>query len=420
MKVLRLSTIALFISLLFTQCIEDFPFFGKGAPKGMFTVTVENVATDYAYYQSGVVAIPEGATEPGPAHPGESFMFSFHAGPKHKLSFATMYGFSNDGFFAPDGMGISLYEDGTPVEGDVTAMVKLWDAGTEMNQEPGPDNMHDGAETSDPVKEMMDVADGYDYGMVDTNIKVMLTYDGNSMFTVTVENLMDSKTGISPVAWVIHTTENPLFESGMADYGMGLEDIAETGNTAALGDYLAMNSGYVSPIAPGVWVVHHRNDMPIFAEDAPEYGQGLEQLAEMGDPSGVAASLMDMKYENSGVYNTPEGASEAGPLFPGDKYTFMFEAKAGEYLSFASMLGASNDLFFAPGEMGIQLFDGSRAIHGDITSKVMLWDAGTEVNEYPGAQTSADTAEDGNVRLVDDGFTYPDVDQMIKVTITKN
>lgn len=45
---------------------------------------------------------------------------------------------------------------------------------------------------------------------------------------------------------------------------------------------------------------------------------------------------------------------------------------------------------------------------------------GTEVNEYPGAQTSADTVEDGDVRLVDDGFMYPDVNQMIKVTIWKS
>ena len=409
------------VAALFTQCIDDlFPGSGK-APKGMFTVTIENVSEPYLFFQSGVAAIPSGETEAGPALPGHSFSFSFHAGPNHKLSFATMYGWSNDGFYAPDGMGIELYDSGSPVTGDITSQVMLWDAGTEMNQMPGAGNMHDGADESGTVQLMSAVGDGYDYGVVNTNLKVTLDYDATDMmFMVTVDNLAGSTTPISPVVWALHATENPLFEAGMADYGNGLEAVAETGNAAMLVDYLAMNSGYVSPIAPGVWVVHHHNDMPIFTDGMTDDGKGLEELAEMGDPSVLASSLMMVKKYESGVYNTPEGAGSPGPLFPGDKYTFSFEGKAGQYLSFASMLGASNDLFFSPGDMGIKLFDGSMAISGDITDKVMLWDAGTEVNEYPGAQTQANTVEDGKVMVVDDGFEYPDVNKMIKVTIWKN
>jgi hypothetical protein len=45
---------------------------------------------------------------------------------------------SNDLFYAPDGAGIALFNsDGAPVSGDVTGQVQLWDAGTEVNQEPG-------------------------------------------------------------------------------------------------------------------------------------------------------------------------------------------------------------------------------------------------------------------------------------------
>ena len=50
----------------------------------------------------------------------------------------------------------------------------------------------------------------------------------------------------------------------------------------------------------------------------------------------------------------------------------------------------------------------------------MLWDAGTEVNEYPGAKTSADEVEGGNVRQLDDGFPWPAASKVIKVTIRKN
>ncbi|WP_321287740.1 spondin domain-containing protein [uncultured Sunxiuqinia sp.] len=102
MKVFRLTLSLALVELLFTQCLKkDFPRGGDYLPVKMYTVTVENVSTNYMFFESGVSSIPEGASEAGPAHPGESFKFSFHAGPNHKLSFATMYGFSNDGFYAP-------------------------------------------------------------------------------------------------------------------------------------------------------------------------------------------------------------------------------------------------------------------------------------------------------------------------------
>ena len=58
---------------------------------------------------------------------------------------------------------------------------------------------------------------------------------------------------------------------------------------------------------------------------------------------------------------------------------------------------------------------------------VLLWDAGTEVNELPGIgpnqaprQAGADTGdtENGAVRQVNDGYGYPDVDQVIRITLT--
>ncbi|KKL45544.1 hypothetical protein LCGC14_2354640, partial [marine sediment metagenome] len=48
------------------------------------------------------------------------------------------------------------------------------------------------------------------------------------------------------------------------------------------------------------------------------------------------------------------------------------------------MLAATNDVFFAPKDEGIALFDeNGNPISGDITDQVYLWDAGTEVNEEP-------------------------------------
>lgn len=80
------------------------------------------------------------------------------------------------------------------------------------------------------------------------------------------------------------------------------------------------------------------------------------------------------------------------------------------------MLGNSNDIFFAFGDSGIKLNFGNAV--QDITNEVLLWDAGTEVNEYPGTK-SMDEDEGGVVRLLNDGFTYPEVNKIIQVTIQK-
>jgi hypothetical protein len=401
------------VTAMFSQCETIIP--GDGSPGGNYTVTVENVSTNYPFFESGVQTIQEGSTTAGPALPGGSFKFSFHAGPNHKLSFATMYGWSNDGFFAPAGTGISLYSDPTtPVTGDITSQVMLWDAGTEVNQMPGAANMHDGADTNDKVQLMSAVGDGFDYGSVATNLKVTLAYDGNSMFTLTVENLAGSTTAISPVAWVVHTMPNPLFEAGKEDYGKGLEDIAESGNTGVLGPYLSMNSGYVSPVAPVLWILNDKNDMPLFTLGSPDYGMGLEQLAEMGNPEPLSQSLMAKGYK-AGFQSTKVGGG-TGPLSPGEKYKFSIDAQAGQTLNLACMLGASNDIFFSFGEDGIMLSGAKK----DVTQFIELYDAGTEVNEYPGAQTQANTVENGNVTLLNDTLPWPKADKVIKVTISKN
>jgi hypothetical protein len=102
----------------------------------------------------------------------------------------------------------------------------------------------------------------------------------------------------------------------------------------------------------------------------------------------------------------------------------------GDMLSFATMYVQSNDLFFSPGETGISLFPGGNPVTGDITAQVLLFDAGTEVNEQPGVgpnqaprQAAPDTGpdENGTVRAISDvldGFTYPAVDAVITVTIS--
>ncbi len=86
---------------------------------------------------AGVFNVPVGDAKPGPALPGKAYEFTVLAKPGDRLGFTTMFAQSNDAFFATDEKGIALFSNGRPVSGDVTSQVFLWDAGTEVNEEPG-------------------------------------------------------------------------------------------------------------------------------------------------------------------------------------------------------------------------------------------------------------------------------------------
>lgn len=139
-----------------------------------------------------------------------------------------------------------------------------------------------------------------------------------------------------------------------------------------------------TPIAPGAYAVHTSMDT-LFVEGQADRGEGLEALAEDGDPSALAASLAaTATVSSAAVFTEPDSGSEAGAALPGSSYSFTFEGIPGDYLSFATMFVQSNDWFFSPPSSGISLFDGDVPLDGDITTAIALWDAGTEVDETPG------------------------------------
>jgi hypothetical protein len=79
------------------------------------------------------------------------------------------------------------------------------------------------------------------------------------------------------------------------------------------------------------------------------------------------------------------------------------------------MMGQSNDWFYGPGESGIELFTDGKPISGDISSQIILWDVGTEVDQEPGIGTdqgprqkapNTGKAENGVVRKIEDGKAY--------------
>ncbi len=188
-------------------------------------------------------------------------------------------------------------------------------------------------------------------------------------------------------------------------------------------------SALPTPFAPGVWAVHATPDV-LFSTDLPDEGKGLEALAEDGGPGGLLESIQGLDgVHSSGVFNQPVGADSPAPIFPGESYLFRVPADPSyRYLSFASMLVQSNDLFAAPESRGLVLFDedGNPTLPMDRTTEILLWDAGTEVNEAPGMgpeqaprQPSANSgAAEGGVAL----FTattraIPSPSQLVDVTV---
>lgn len=107
------------------------------AEDGDPSVLAGNIANDPRVKSSGVFTTPVGDDSPGPALPGKAYEFTIMAIPGDHLSLTTMFGQSNDLFYSPGMVGIPLFMGYMPVSGDVTRFFKLWDAGTEVNQEPG-------------------------------------------------------------------------------------------------------------------------------------------------------------------------------------------------------------------------------------------------------------------------------------------
>lgn len=443
----RMAPWALLAAVALVGACDDDTGLNPQDEESMFEVRVENVSTAFDFTSTGIFNTPAGSDGPGPLLPGNSYEFSFSGGPGSAASFATMFVQSNDLFYAPGGEGISLFDQtGTPLSGDITDQIYLWDAGTEMNQEPGlgpdqaPRQGGAGAGAADPNTSVRIATDEFgNLPAVNEAIQVTLTHLGGTEFRIRVANnaaegaLQTSDGGSAPVilapgVWTVGSGMDHLFTSGQADRGLGLEDLAEDGGVSGFNGQLASRTGVTSPIAPGVYAVHTGSSV-LFMAGSADRGEGLEDLAEDGDPGSLASAVAArVDVSESGAFTTPVGAAGPAPAFPGDAYVFTITAMPGDRLSLATMFVQSNDLFFAPAEAGIALFDSSgNPESGDITGMVLLWDAGTEVNESPGIgpnqaprQAGADTGdtENGTVKQVNDGYPYPDVDQVVRITLT--
>jgi hypothetical protein len=132
---------------------------------------------------SGVVTKPVGESNDGPILPGKAYEFTVSAAPGQRLSMAFMFGQSNDLFYAPGAEGIALFDaKGKPLTADVTRQLSLWDAGTEVNEEPGlgasqaprQPAPNTGKAEHKPIRLASSVKDGFRYPATADVIKVTI------------------------------------------------------------------------------------------------------------------------------------------------------------------------------------------------------------------------------------------------------
>ena len=202
---------------------------------------------------------PLGANQPGPLRAEQTYQLMFDAPPEAFISIASMKVHSNDQFLGFSDSGLPLFNatTGQPLYSqptDVTNELHLWNAGTEKDEKSGVGKgqpMRGNAET--PADSLNWVrCDDNRFGnipglasLASADIQHVGQADnGNHRFTLNFRNEGARFTPnpgcdaieevFAPGICVVHSEGNPLFTAGRADYGDGLEQLAEDGDPQPL------------------------------------------------------------------------------------------------------------------------------------------------------------------------------------------
>ncbi|SEW36137.1 hypothetical protein SAMN05428988_4450 [Chitinophaga sp. YR573] len=420
---------AVVLPLAFTACKKD----KNDTPVSeSATITVENVLNSQPLVESGTF---KGTGTPPVILPGQSVSIQFSAAKGEAISFATMYGWSNDLFFAPANPGILVYDaTGNPIEGDVSSQVKLWDNGTRINQVPGATVNHPGVADNQNIVEVNGTdAQGNTYLPASSLVKATLKYNGNSAFTLTLENTSGgtaNETPLSPGVWSVSyivggqlLNAAPLYTAGKPTAN-GLTGIAESGDNTVLSAYISSITGIFTPLSPILVVVYNGIDNPIYKTGETDRGEGLKLIAQQGNADVLAAALKT-KAGVKAVYVLAAATSKV--LLPvingaaGSSVSQAITVTQGDRIAIATMYGFSNDWFFASSGNGVDATQ-----KGDISTSIALYDDGTAISQFPGAGITqfnlagTPLAESKAIAAVpnpNEFTTLPAIQNFIRVTI---
>ncbi len=189
------------------------------------------------------------------------------------------------------------------------------------------------------------------------------------------------------------------------------------------------------PLSPGVYGVYSEHSgAKVFFKEGKPADEGTSRIAEDGDiMEKLEQVTSSAAIKEGGSFEAPGGPDNGPAIFAGEQATFMVEGKPGDYLQFETMFVQSNDWFYAFGDKGLPLFDGKQPVSGDVTSYLVLYDAGTEADTAPGTgpdqkpvqePDATNVGPDDSVNKVEEAsdrhpdFTIPATMSVIKVTVT--
>lgn len=328
---------------------------------------------------------------------GQQFTTTFKATQGTYLSFANMFAQSNDWFFAPSSRGIKLWDGTTPLTGDISDRIIVWDAGSEEDEAfltDFPNTVNTAPNQAAPNSGPAD--DDNTVRNTGRNIlqylSARLDYDTSAReFTLTITKAnresLPNPGFVTPGILVVHTLDNALFIGGEPLKNNGLESLVEDGTPAAIYNWFTEEgtagaplrlSSSMSVLSPAVAYVHEGDQTPLFTNNQPiSDSNGLAELAEDGNSEVVTNYL-------NGLDNVTAQRS-TGPVTPGESITFEIQALPGQRLNFATMLVSSNDWFISNNQAGIELFneDGTPKSEFDV-NKNYLYDSGTELDQTVG------------------------------------
>jgi hypothetical protein len=128
-----------------------------------------------------------------------------------------------------------------------------------------------------------------------------------------------------------------------------------------------------------VWLGLHNGSFDLFDSGSAASSQ-LQTVAELGNTGPLTAL-----FAGQGVQTTL--TNSGGPFLPGGSASTILDITqpaVDRYLSYASMVVPSNDLFIGNGNpTALPIFDASGKFLGPLTIQIFgtnVWDAGTEVN----------------------------------------
>jgi len=347
----------------------SFDLFDSGSAAGSELETIAEVGDPSALdglfssmVPNGVSMIQNDPGGPGPGvfAPGSSSSFTIELDPaNHRyMNFASMAIPSNDTFIA-NGMAAELFDSAGNFRGAQSWVVRgneTYDAGTEVN------NSADG-----PAFVMgQDGAAG--------------TAEGGVITMQTADGLDDFIGATTPPGTTIGTglTSEPLFRITVAMSGE-MVPVKVTIMSLAPSDPQGL---YFTP----VWNGFHDGSFDYFDSGSTAIA-GLETIAEVGDPSGLAEYFMGQYPAGISMVQNNPGGPGPGVFAPGGYGSYMvaLDPAHHRYMSFATMVIPSNDTFMGNDDaMAVELFDENGAFLGPqylMISGDQVYDAGTEVND---------------------------------------